>query len=115
MDTKPIAWRGSSLTDLRAFQASARREAGYQLSKVQRGVDPDDFKPIRAVGPGVFEIRIREEGRAHRVFYVAKFEEAIYVLHAFEKKSRKTPQRDVDVGRQRYRDLVRERQEAARG
>ena len=82
--------------------------AGYQLRRVQSGLMPDDFKPMQSVGPGVQEIRIRT-GRAHRVFYIAKFEESIYVLHAFEKKTQRTSQADLELGRNRLAEVIRHR------
>jgi phage-related protein len=87
---KPVEFRGSSLDDLRAFPVSARREAGHQLDRVQRGLEPDDWKPMTAVGQGVKEIRIRDATGAFRVLYVAKFADAVYVLHCFQKKTEKT-------------------------
>ncbi len=105
---KPVQFRASALDDLRNFPKSARREAGYQLDQVQRGFDPDDWKPMAGIGAGVREIRIRDESGAYRVIYVARFDDAVYVLHCFQKKSRKTSQRDIDLSRQRYRDLKRE-------
>lgn len=103
---KPLRWLGSSLDDLRAFPENARREAGYQLGRVQQGLMPDDWKPMTLVGPGVYEIRIHS-GVEHRVFYVAKHEEAVYVVHAFEKRARQTRQADIDVARKRFADLPR--------
>lgn len=76
MSEKPLAWLGSARRDIRAFPADARRRCGFQLRKVQQGLDPDDWKPMTSVGPGVREIRIRTEV-AHRVFYVATFDEAV--------------------------------------
>ena len=108
MRNKPLTWVGSSLEDLQAFPEDARRMAGYQLRKVQSGLMPDDFKPMQNVGSGVQEIRIRT-GRAHRVFYIAKFEESIYVLHAFEKKTQRTNQADLETGRKRLAEVVRYR------
>jgi phage-related protein len=105
MGDKPLAWVGSSLDDLRAFPAAARREAGFQLRRVQSGLMPDDWKPMTSVGRGVYEIRIRT-GQEHRVFYVAKYEQAVYVLHAFEKKTRQTRMADIDVARRRLAALV---------
>ena len=105
---KPIEFRGSALDDLRAFPVPARREAGYQLHKVQNGLDPDDWKPMNAVGHGVREIRIRDTSGAFRVIYVAKFAEAVYVLHCFQKKSQKTGRADLDLAGNRYRTLVEE-------
>lgn len=99
---------GSALTDLRAFPSAARREAGYQLGKVQHGLDPSDWKPLDAVGRGVREIRIRDMGSAFRVLYVAKFTETVYVLHCFPKKTQKTRKADLDLAARRYRNLLKE-------
>jgi phage-related protein len=99
---------GASLADLRAFPEGARREAGYQLRRLQQGLLPDDWKPMSSVGPGVAEIRIHS-GVEHRVFYVAKFEEAVYVLHAFEKRTRQTRQADLELATKRLADVVRSR------
>jgi phage-related protein len=98
-----LAFVGSSRDDLRAFPEDARREAGYQLDKVQRGGQPTDFRPMKTIGSGTYEIRIKESGNEYRVFYVAKFRDTIYVLHAFQKTSQETSQRDVNLGRQRYK------------
>jgi phage-related protein len=105
---KPIAWVGSSRADLKAFPAAARRIAGYQLRRVQQGLEPNDWKPMPSVGPGVREIRIRT-GLEHRVFYVTAVADAVYVLHAFEKRSRKTSKRDLDLATTRYRALTARR------
>lgn len=115
MPEKPIFFLGSSLDDLREFPANARREAGYELSKIQVGERPSDFKPMQIVGAGVYEIRIRDEGQAFRVFYVARFEDAVYVLHAFEKKTQTTPQRDIDLAKSRYNELLRRKREEKQG
>lgn len=106
---KPVEFRGSALDDLRAFPEAARRDAGYQLDKVQHGRDPDDWKSIAAVGRGVKEIRIRDAPGAFRVLYVANFSDAVYVLHCFQKKSQKTGKSDLNLAAQRYRDLLKER------
>jgi len=108
MSERPLAWLGSSLADLRAFPADARRAAGYQLRRVQSGLMSSDWKAVSTVGPGVYEIRVHT-GAEHRVFYVAKFTEAIYVLHAFEKKTRRTRSDDINVGRRRYARLEAQR------
>ncbi len=102
---KPVVWAGSALEDLRRFSAEARREAGYQLWKVQQGLPPSDWRPLGTVGAGALEIRIHS-GVEHRVFYVAKFEEAVYVLHAFQTRTRQTRRADVDLARTRYRMLL---------
>jgi phage-related protein len=99
MTEKPVAWLGSSLHDLRAFPAEARRAAGYQIGRVQQGLMPDDWKPMMTVGAGVCEIPIRT-GLEHRVFYLAKYEEAVYVIHAFEKPTRQTREADIASERQ---------------
>jgi phage-related protein len=101
----PILWVGSSLNDLRAFPEDARRMAGFELRRVQQGLQPTDYKPMATVGPGVEEIRVHTE-QEHRVFYVARFEEGVYVLHAFEKRSRKTPVREIEVARVRLQDVL---------
>ena len=113
MSEKPLVWLGSARRDLRAFPSDARRRSGFQLRKVQQGLDPDDWKPMTSVGVGVREIRIQTE-LAHRVFCLATFDEAVYVLHAFEKKTRKTPQPDVALARERYRALLKRRAEDAK-
>ena len=101
MDEKIIVWIGASRDDVRRFPREARRKAGLELRAVQREQEPTDFRPIPSVASGVYEIRIHVHG-AYRVFYVAKFEEAIYVLHTFQKKTQKTAKHDIEIGRQRY-------------
>jgi phage-related protein len=105
---KPIEFRGDSLDRLREFPREARREAGFQLDRVQRGLEPFDWKPMSSVGAGVREIRVRDESRAFRVLYVGKFEDAVYVLHCFQKKTQATPKRDIDLAEKRYRELLKE-------
>jgi phage-related protein len=107
-DPKLIEFRGSSLDDLRAFPLTARREAGFQLDRVQNGYEPDDWKPMNSVGMGVKEIRLRDAAGAFRVIYVAKFAEAVFVLHCFQKKTARTSKADVELANSRYRDLVKE-------
>ncbi|VXD10500.1 conserved hypothetical protein [Planktothrix serta PCC 8927] len=109
MTDKPIRWIGSSLEDLSNFPESARRKAGFQLRAIQRGETPSDFKPMSIVGLGVEEIRIRVND-AYRIFYVARFEEAIYVLHAFQKKTQKTSKIDIEIGQKRYQQMLQYRQ-----
>ncbi len=108
MTRKPIRWVGSALEDLRRFTANARREAGYQLYRIQGGLVPTDWKPMSIVGRGVYEIRIRG-GRDYRVFYVAALEEAVYVLHAFEKRTQKTRAADIELGTKRLAAVQRAR------
>lgn len=97
------------MEDLRAFPLTARREAGHQLDQVQHSREPDDWKPMNTVAQGVKEIRIRDEAGAFRVLYVAKFADAIYVLHRFQKKTGKTSKADVELAAKRYRELMKER------
>ena len=101
---KPLRFVGSSLDDLRSFPAEARRQAGFELYAIQRGLDPLDWKPMKTVGSGVREIRIRVLGE-WRVLYVAKFADAVYVLHAFQKKTQKTRRNDLEITRRRYKQL----------
>ena len=106
---KEIRWTGSSYADLLAFPDEARREAGFQLGRVQWGLDPEDWKPFDDVGAGVREIRIREADGAFRVMFVAKFTEAVYVLHCFQKKAQTTAKQDKEIAAARYRAIVRQR------
>jgi phage-related protein len=88
------------------FPRSARREVGFQLDKVQRGHDPDDWKPLKTVGAGVNEIRVRDAAGAFRVVYVARLADAVYVLHCFKKQSRQTSAGDIELARGRYKQLM---------
>lgn len=106
---KEIRWVGSSYDDLRGFPLEVRREEGFQLGRVQHGVDPDDWNPFDDVGSGTREIRIRDANGIFRVMYVAKFEEAIFVLHCFQKKTEATSKRDKDIAEARYRAITQER------
>ncbi|MDC8449025.1 MAG: type II toxin-antitoxin system RelE/ParE family toxin [Nitrospira sp.] len=99
---KCLEFVGSSLNDLKEFPAEAQRAAGFELSFVQQGLEPSDWKPMSAVGAGVREIRIHVLGE-WRVIYVAKFAEAIYMLHVFQKKTQKTRRDDIDLAQSRYR------------
>lgn len=110
MADKLIYWFGSSRDDISDFPESARRQAGFQLRAVQRGLRPTNFKPMPSVGKGVEEIRIHTED-SYRVFYIARFEEAVYVLHAFQKKTQKTSRQDVQIGQQRYKQMLQYRQQ----
>lgn len=110
-DNKEIRWVGSTYDDLLEFPDDARREAGFQLGKVQAGLDPDDWKPFDDVGSGIREIRIKDSHGIFRVMYVAKFEEAIYVLHCFQKKSEATAKKDKDIAETRYRAIVQGRKD----
>jgi len=104
---KPIVFVGDSLKRLREFPPDARHDAGYQLDKVQQGKQPDDFKPMPSIGKGVEEIRIWEDSGTYRVIYTARLADAVYVLHAFQKKSQATSKRDVEILRERLAQVVR--------
>ncbi|MGA9069483.1 MAG: type II toxin-antitoxin system RelE/ParE family toxin [Terracidiphilus sp.] len=106
---KVLRFLGDSRNVLREFPKDARQEAGYQLERIQTGLPAEDFKPMQPIGAGVEEIRIAEESGAYRVIYTARLAEAIYVIHAFQKKSRTTSQRDVEIARERFRQLMRGR------
>lgn len=106
---KPVTFLGDSLESVRAFPVTARREAGFQLDRVQRGLLPENWKPLGTVGPGVNEIRVRDGTGAFRVLYVASFPEALYVVHAFQKKTQKTTQGDLELARVRFKTLRKAR------
>ena len=101
---KDIRFCGRSLEALRGFPAVAKRDAGYQLDRVQHGLEPTDWKPMPSIGPSVREIRIKHEGQS-RVIYVAKFADVVYVLHAFRKKTRKTRKQDIDAAQHALKQL----------
>jgi phage-related protein len=104
---KPIAFLGDALRTIRAFPEDARRAAGAELRRVQLGEEPKNWKPFATIGPGVCEIRVRDGGGAFRVIYLARLPDAVYVLHAFQKKAMKTPARDIDVAKARLAELRR--------
>ncbi|EFC6288575.1 type II toxin-antitoxin system RelE/ParE family toxin [Shigella dysenteriae] len=106
---KKLAFLDTSLDDLRAFPESSRQEIGYQLDRIQQGLNPYDWKPFSTIGLGVREIRTRDADGIYRVMYVAKFEEAVYVLHCFQKKTQTTSQSDIDLAKRRYKELVQVR------
>jgi len=110
-DEKQICWVGSAYDDLLALPRDARKEAGFQLGKVQAGLEPTGWKPFDDVGAGTREIRIRDASGIYCVIYVAKFEEAIYVLHCFQKKSQVTSKQDMAIATARYRGVVNARKE----
>lgn len=101
---KALRFIGSSLDDLRDFPLEARRDAGFELDSVQRGLMPSDFRPMLNIGAGAYEIRLHVLGE-WRVIYVAKFGEAIYVLHAFQKKTQRTRKEDIELAAKRYRQI----------
>jgi phage-related protein len=104
---KPVSFLGDSLDAVRLFPVGARRSVGYQIERVQHGLDPDDWKPMKTVGPGVREIRVRDAAGAFRVIYIAKLPDAVFVLHAFQKKSQGTSKRDLEIATARFKELTR--------
>ncbi|MEN8713244.1 MAG: type II toxin-antitoxin system RelE/ParE family toxin [Arenicellales bacterium] len=105
---KRISFVDRSLNDLKQFPEDARREAGYQLDKVQRGIEPTDWKPMKMVGAGVTEIRIRDDQGIYRVIYISKYANTVFVLHAFKKKSQKTAKKDLEIARKRLKVVIQE-------
>ena len=110
MTRKPVAWLGDSREAVKDFPQIARQRAGRQLARVQDGLEPADWRPMPSIGLGVSEIRVRADGQ-YRLIYVAKFLEAVYVLHAFQKKARKTSPADIELARTRYRAMLKERKQ----
>ena len=103
---KKIQFFGDSLKSLREFPEDAKHDVGYQLDKVQRGEQPDDFKPMPSIGKGVEEIRVRDDSGIHRVIYTTRLADAVYVLHAFQKKTQTTAKRDIALASKRYAELM---------
>jgi phage-related protein len=101
---KRVCFLGDSLARLRDFPDDARIDAGHQLHQVQNGLDPDDWKPMKTIGSGVREIRIREKSGAFRIVYLATMPDAVLVLHAFQKKTQATPQKDLELAARRLKD-----------
>lgn len=106
---KPVRFLGDSRKALRGFPNDARREAGHQLDRVQMGLPADDFKPMPSIGKGVEEIRVWEASGTYRVVYTARLADTVYVLHAFQKKTRATSSRDIEIARERFQQLMRGR------
>ena len=105
---KPVRFMGDSLKELREFPDDARQEAGFQLDKVQRGQQPDDFKPMPSIGVGVEEIRVRDDAGVYRVIYTARLKDSVVVLHAFQKNTQTTSKRDIELARSRWAQLKQE-------
>jgi phage-related protein len=104
---KPVCFVGNALKCLRDFPDNARHDAGYQLDIVQRGGQPNDCKPMPTIGKGVQELRLWDESGAYRVIYTARLADAVYVLHAFQKKTQTTAKRDIDIAKTCYAQLMR--------
>ncbi|MBB3590656.1 phage-related protein [Rhizobium sp. BK529] len=113
--SKDIIWMGSSFEDIKEFPKGARKQAGHDLNRIKAGLPPNDWKTFSTVGPGTAEIRIKDEGNQYRVFYVAKFDDGIFVLHCFSKTTQKTSQHDIDVGKSRYKAMKKQISDKAKG
>ena len=105
---RQLLWVGNSYKMLAAFPDIVKQAAGFQLHLIQQGRDPDDWKPMQSMGTGVREVRVHADGE-HRIIYIAKFEEGVYVLHAFQKKRQKTTKKDLDIARVRLREVIQQR------
>ncbi len=101
---KEIVWLGSSYKDLLKFPKAAKQQAGYNLDKIQRGLEPSDWKPMTSIGIGVREIRIHSDGE-YRIIYLNQYIDTIYVLHCFRKKSQKTSKKDIALASKRLREV----------
>jgi len=102
---RPVVWLGNAKKNLKGFPDGARKLAGDELQLIQFGGMPKDAKPFKDVGSGVLELALRYASDAYRVVVAVQLGRRIYVLHAFQKKSKKgiaTPQRDVDLIKKRY-------------
>jgi phage-related protein len=110
---RPLVWMGDSRKNIRSFPDEVQASVGYALQLVQAGETPADAKPFKGVSSGVYEISKRYDTDTYRAVYAVKIGEKIYVLHAFQKKSKqgiKTPQSDVDLIKQRYKDALEREQ-----
>ena len=104
----PIVWEGTSYSDLMKFPIDARHSAGFQLGRLQIGLDPTDWKHFTSLGKdlkGVKEIRIWAQDGGYRVIYAMKFGDAISVLHCFEKKTQGTEKKDINLIVKRYKEV----------
>ena len=104
---KQIKFLSDSLDKIREFHIDTRKDIGFQLDKVQNGEQPDDFKPMPSIGKGVEEIRSWDETGTYRVIYLARLVDAVYVLHAFQKKTQQTSKKDIDLAQKRYKELIK--------
>jgi phage-related protein len=104
---KPVRFLGDSLRAIQSFPAVVQQSAGYDLECVQRGDSARDSKPMPSIGRGVEEIRVWDASGTYRVIYTARMENAVYVLHAFQKKTQQTSKRDIDLARERFAQIAR--------
>ena len=104
---KKLKFLGDSLEQIREFNIDVRKDIGFQLDNVQNGRQPDDFKPMTSIGKGVEEIRSWDDAGTYRVIYLARLVDAVYVLHAFQKKTQQTAKKDLDLAQKRYKELMK--------
>ena len=104
---KPVRFLGDSLRAIQSFPPEVQQSAGYELECVQKGYPPRDSKAMPSIGRGVEEIRVWDDSGTYRVIYTARMEVAVYVLHAFQKKSQQTSKRDIDLARDRFAQIAR--------
>lgn len=107
-NTRPISWIKAARKDFEAFPQAAQVELARALSLVAEGGFPDIAKPLKGVAAGVYELALRHRGDAYRVVYALQVGPAIWVVHAFQKKSKtgvKTPRAEMDLIRERIRRL----------
>jgi phage-related protein len=97
-------WEGDSHSTVKSFSEDAQENLGSDLRRVQQGERPLDSRPMKTVGPGVFELRDQDRDFWYRLFYI-QIGEVIYALHSFKKKAKKTPPNEINTGRQRLKDL----------
>jgi len=103
---RPIAWMGSAFNDLLRFPEEIRKDAGYQLHRLQAGLEAADWKPMSEIGKGVSEIRLRGHSGAYRILYLARYEDAVYVLHSFNKKTPRTSVHDKHIAKARFQAVL---------
>lgn len=107
VELKSLIWMGSSLEDLRAFPEQIRKDAGFQLHRIQAGLEAVDWKPMAEIGKGVAEVRLRDRSGNYRVIYLSRTEDAVYILHCFNKKCQRTRQQDKTIASARYQAVQR--------
>lgn len=108
---KPLQFWERSIDEFREFPAHIKDDGGYQLDLLQQGLKPADFKPMTTIGPGAFELRLDDDKNEYRVIYVVKLEDAVWVLHAFQKTTKKTSKKDIQLAKSRYEKLLQQKTE----
>jgi phage-related protein len=98
-----IAGEGDSREVISSFPDEAKHNLGFDLRLLQQGQQPTDYRAMSSIGPGVFELRDQDERAWYRVIYLSRVRDVIHVLHCFEKRSRQTPLREINVARQRLK------------